>query len=293
MKKFLLLFILVLTPGLCFSQSVKNNFKFVFLPEGLNFLPLKAGIDEPRMGLLYYSQNSNLKVDIGNSVDLFGFNFQSSRTRITVGADFFAYAYVTSFLQYRLQIDAIDGFFGGNVAYSRAFDDNRLVARFRYLHSSSHLVDGHWNALEMQWIDNKLPSPYGNNYAELLLAQEIYPGHNYLRYYAGLSHSTGMKTAGKKLRKNIFKLGTEYAYSDLFGKVLGRDENIFYAMNFDIKGIPSYIVNQNYLLGMKFGKWTGKGIVIYLSYYNGGDVFNQYFNERVSRFGLGFMFDFI
>lgn len=292
MKKIVLL-VLVLIPGLCFAQFSGKNFNFIFLPGGLNFLPLKAGIDEPRMGLLYYAKTSNMKVDIGNSVDIFGFDFKNSRTRITIGADFFAYAYVTSFLKYRLQIDAMDGFFGGNLTYSKAFLKSRLVARIRYLHSSAHLVDGHWNDIAMRWINNQGPSAYGNNYAEFLLAREIYPTHNYLRYYGGFSISTGMNIKRKKMKKIVYKAGAEYAYSNLVGKILGKDENIFCAVNFDLKGIPHYIVNQNYLLGIKFGEWTGKGVVLYLSYYNGGDVFNQYFNERVSRFGFGFMFDFI
>ncbi len=293
MKKYLLLLCLIVIQVSGYSQNAKNDFDFEFLPAGLNFLPLKAGIDEPRMGLLYYSENSNLKVDIGNSIDLLGFNFKNSGTKITVGADFFAYAYVTSFLEYRLQIDAIDGFFGGNVAYSKSFSDSRIVGRLRYLHSSAHLVDGHWNSLQMQWIGNKYPTAYGNNYAEFLVAHELYPVHNYLRYYGGLSVSTGMKTKEKELKKYVYKAGLEYAYSNLFGKVFSKDENLFLAMNFDVRGIPVYTVNQNYLLGIKFGSWTGKGIVLYLSYYTGGDVFNQYFNERVTRYGLGFMFDFI
>ncbi len=274
------------------NHPIQENY-FELFPAGLNFIPLKAGIDEARMGLLYYTATTNMKVDIGNSVDVLGFNFPGSKSRITVGAEFMAYAYVTSYLAYRLQIDAVDGFFGGNIVYSKNLGNGRLAARFRYIHSSAHLVDGHWNNSKDMWIDNKLPDAYGNNNGELLLAREEYFGKTFLRYYGGLSMSTGKKTGERNLKRFLYKGGFEYSLPDLFGKVFNKGESLFIAVNFDVRGIPEYIVNQNYLLGLKLGGWKEKGLVLYASYYNGGDVFNQYFNIRVSRFGIGFMFDFI
>ncbi len=277
--------------NISFGQEHKAGFEF--LPPGLNFMPLKAAADEPRMGLDYFTATKNMRVDIGNSFDIFGFNFDSSKSRITIGAEFFAYAYVTSYLAYRLQIDAVDGFFGGHVTYSKMFNKDRIVLRFRYMHSSAHLVDGHWDATNLQWIGNQYPLPYGNNYGEFILADELNCKLGHLRYYGGFSFSTGKKTGGRKLRKTEYKLGYEYALPNFIGKIFNKDDNFFVAADFDIKGIPEYIVNQNYMAGIKFGSWQGKGIIFYLSYYNGGDVFNQYFNIRVSRFGIGFMFDFI
>ena len=267
--------------------------EFVFLPSGLNFMPLKAGIDEAKMGLLYYPSTKNMKVDIGNSFDVFSFQFPESRSELSVGAEFMAYAYVTSFLQYRLQIDAIDGFFGGNVTYSKKEDEGRLVARFRYIHSSAHLVDGHWDAVNGVWRYGDKPAAYGNNYGEILLAKEDDVLRGSLLYYGGTAMSTGKNTGGRDLKRFAYKAGLQFQQEDLIGKILGRSESVFAAVNLDIKGIPEYIVNQNYMLGIKMGKWEGKGILFYLSYYNGGDVFNQYFNRRVSRFGAGFFFDFL
>jgi hypothetical protein len=293
-KKILVLLFVSLFTGVGLSQDSLSAFKFDFLPAGLNFMPLKAGIDEPRMGLLCYTANTNLKADIGNSVDVLGFNFPASKSRITVGADFMAYAYVTSYLAYRLQIDAIDGFFGGNATYSKDCENGRFVTRFRYVHNSAHFVDGHWDPVAQQWINKQSPNAFGNNYMELLLAREenILCG-SFLRYYAGAAFSTGMKTGEMKLKKNLYKAGFEYAVPDLFGTFWGKDENIFIAVNYDLRGIPKYVANQNYLLGLKFGSWQGKGVSIYASYYNGGDVFSQYIDVRVSRFGIGFMLDFI
>ena len=295
MRKLLFLFFLTIffVPN-NYSQTKKDStFQFIFLPKGIDFMPLKAGVDEPRMGLLYYSATSDLKVDIGNAVDLFGFNFNAEKSKITVGAEFMAYAYVTSYLKYRLQIDALDGFFGGYLNYSKQYDCGKFYTRFRYIHNSSHLVDGHWDDSNHVWINHQEPVAYGNNYAELLFANEQNINSSMIRYYSGVAMSTGMQTKIKKLKRYMYKAGIEYSVPNLFGKVFKRDESLFIAVDLDIKGIPKYIVNQTYMLGVKFGKWNDKGVVIYTSYYNGGDVFNQYFTQGVSRFGIGFMFDFI
>jgi hypothetical protein len=294
MKKILpVILFICLFAGKGISQDSLRTFKIELLPAGFNFMPLKAGIDEPRMGILYYTANSDLKLDIGNSMDVLGFNFPSAKSRITVGADFMAYAYVTSYLAYRLQISAVDGYFGGNAVYSKECENGRFITRFRYIHSSAHLVDGDWDPVTQQWLNNQPPNPYGNNYGEILLARENIFAGDYLRYYGGASMSTGMKTGDLKLKKDAYKAGFEYAIPDLFGLCFEKDENIFVAVNYDLRGIPKYVVNQNYMLGLKFGSWQGKGIEFYTSYYNGGDVFNQYLDTRVSRFGIGFMFDFI
>ena len=294
MKRKITLFIFFLLCQVNIAQTKDStNYHFIFLPAGLNFMPLKAGIDEPRMGLLYYTGDKNMKVDIGNSVDVFAFDFPKSLSRITIGADFMAYALVTSYLQYRLQIDAIDGFFGGNIIYSKKHSGGRFVTRFRYLHSSGHLVDGHWNSETESWLNNQLPTAYGNNYADILLAEENVLSFGELRYYGGFTMSTGKNTGYKSLKKYLYKAGFELSYKNLLGKIFNRDENLFVAVNLDVKGIPEYVVNQNYMAGIKFGSWNNKGIVFYFSYYNGGDVFSQYFTQRVSRIGLGFMFDFI
>lgn len=277
-----------------YSQSRDTSgTEFVFLPSGLNFMPLKAGIDEAKMGLLYFTASNNMKVDIGNSFDVFAFKFKESRSELSVGAEFMAYAYVTNFLQYRLQIDAVDGFFGGNVTYSKRMNDGRFITRFRYIHSSAHLVDGHWDAVNGVWRYGDKPTPYGNNYGEILLAREDKILSGSLMYYGGTAMSTGQNTGGRDLKRFTFKTGFEFQQENIIGKILGRSESLFAAVNLDFKGIPKYIVNQNYMAGIKLGKWDDKGIMFYISYYNGGDVFNQYFNRRVSRFGAGFFFDFM
>ena len=95
---------------------------FVFLPGGLHFAPLKTHTKEPRVGVVKFLDAAEMKVDIGNSIDIFGLNFHNAR--LTAGIDFFAFAFVTGAQGLRLQIDAIDGFFGGNLTYSHEVRDD-------------------------------------------------------------------------------------------------------------------------------------------------------------------------
>ena len=64
---FILIFILLLTTN---NQAQENKIKFEFLPAGLNFVPLKANIQEAKIGVLFFPDNKNLKVDMGNNSDL-------------------------------------------------------------------------------------------------------------------------------------------------------------------------------------------------------------------------------
>ena len=41
-------------------------------------MPLKANHQEARFGILYYPENGYLKVDIGNSSDLFAISFREN-----------------------------------------------------------------------------------------------------------------------------------------------------------------------------------------------------------------------
>lgn len=291
MKSFLtiLLFITIVTSGFSQNDSTKS-LKFTFLPAGLTFDPLYANNLEARMGILYYTATTNLKIDIGNSVDLFNFNWQKSKINLTLGIEFMAYAYSTSYAGYRLQIDALDGFFGGHLSFSKKFDTNSLLARFRIIHNSAHFVDGHFNISTQKWIDGRGPIPYTEDFGELTIEHEIPDGNFLFQYYGGVSYSTLVRPT--ELKKYKALLGAQISVKDLLGKVFDHDENIFIAHHFLLSGNPAYAGSNQTVLGIKFGSWFEKGIVFYLSYYDGRDVFSSYFNRRVSRFGIGFNVDF-
>jgi hypothetical protein len=277
---------------LIFSLPVftQSNSKFYFFPEGVNFKPLLANNHEARVGILYYTSTTNLKVDIGNSVDLLSFGSYLSQSRFTVGIEFMAYAFSKSFSGRRLQISAVDGFFGGNITYSHKINSNKISARFRIIHNSAHLVDGSYDASTEKWIDGIQPIPYTKDFGELTAAHQINFDESSMRYYGGISYATLVRP--DNLKRYNFHAGIEISDKNLFGKVFDNDLNLFIADHFFLDGTENYFGNNQIMTGIKLGDWNKKGIVIYTSFYSGRDIFSSYYYRKISKFGLGFMVDF-
>lgn len=276
-----------------FSAFSQSEMEFEFLPDSLHFLPLRGNPQEAKMGVLWFPSNNNLKVDIGNSIDILGFYYPSSNTKITVGTEFMAYGLVTSYQQHQLQIDALDGFFGGNLTYSKKYEKNIMYSRFRFIHHSAHLADGHWDSYEGKWMDSEVPIGFGRDYFELLIG--MHQSDNFLsyRYYGSGSYSITQFTRHKPLSRLSGGLGIEAHKPSFPGNILGQKSNLFFTGHLNIIKTSSILINQTYLAGIKFGEWDGKGILFYFSYYSGGDIFSQFFTERVNRFGFGLSLDFM
>ncbi|MBK7106421.1 MAG: DUF1207 domain-containing protein [Ignavibacteriae bacterium] len=264
--------------------SQENNFEF--LPQGLHFLPIKANYEEAKIGILYYPKNGNLKVDIGNNIDLLAFNFTNLNSKLTFSIEFMAYALSTNYAEKRLQIDALDGFFGGNAAFSKKYISGKLISRFRIIHNSAHLVDGHFDSERNQWMNNDKPIPFTKDFGELLLGYQFLENYGTLRTYSAISYSTLIRP------KILEKWNSYFGFEISSNKIIDNETNIFIASNFSLEGNPKYQFNYNNLLGMKFGKMEKKGIVIYLSYFYGSNPFSEYYMKRVSQFGIGFFVDF-
>lgn len=285
-KAFFLLVTLTIVPfqGVFFAQ---DSSAVVLFPDGLRFHPLRGNAQEAKLGLLYYTATSHLKVDIGNSIDIILFNdVFDDGDGLSAGVEFMAYAYATSYKGYRLQIDAIDGFFGGNLLYTAG----ESVYRFRFIHNSAHLVDGAFDGTELKWINNKLPIPYTRDFAELIYVGKLRAFGGETMYYGGMSYTVHRRPL--ELRRSSFILGAEYHHPELLGTFLGNPANFFFILNNNINGAPKYTLSTNIQSGVKFGDWQGKGMLFYVSYYTGNDVFSEYYANRVQRFGIGFSVDF-
>jgi hypothetical protein len=271
------------------AQS-RKQMEFKFLPSGLLFPPLKANLEEPRIGVLYFFDNANLLVDIGNSSDLFAFEFPTKKIKIHLGMSFFAYALATSYSGYRLQIDALDGFFGGYASFLKHLENADLLARLRIIHNSAHLVDGHYNEVLKKWINGIRPVPFTRDMGELTVAYEFPIKFGRAKYYGSISYATLVRPL--LIKKYSFSAGVEFSNSHLIKKVFNHSTNLFFAIHFTLKGTPKYNLNSNTLIGIKFGNWEGKGIVFYLSYYRGKNFLNEYYYKNISKAGIGFFVDF-
>jgi hypothetical protein len=260
-----------------------------FLPGGTLFPPLRANYQEPRTGVRKEAGTSRLKLDIGSSIDFLECRTDSPGGRLRIGADFFTYALTTSAEGLRLQVDAVDGFFGGHIVYAAPGEDAHLSLRLRLLHISGHLIDGHWDRATMQWKDNKQPIPYTRDFGELT-GLYTWPGRTLdLSVYSGFSYATLVRP------DDLSRYGTLHGFelhsTGLIGPFGGRPLSAYIADNLAITGIPVCYGTNNVEFGVKFGQWDGTGIRLYGSYYHGLEVFSQYYYVRTDQWGLGFAFD--
>jgi hypothetical protein len=270
--------------------SLPSVSQFTFLPPGVHFAPLKANIQEPRIGVFKFLDAGEMKVDIGNSIDVFGYQIPEDSVTITAGIDFMAYAYTTGAQGLRLQIDAIDGFFGGNLTTSIGSYENRVYARLRLLHQSAHFVDGHYLQRTQTWLNNRPPIPFTRDFGELVIVHAVTMSSAVVRYYGGISYATLVRPSA--VQRFSYLSGAEIYSDKLFGALFSHPVNLFAAYNLTITGTPVYAASHNAQAGIKFGQWYGKGPVMYLAFYNGRHMFAEYFDQHLTTIGLGFTVDF-
>ncbi|RMD50542.1 MAG: hypothetical protein D6830_02395, partial [Ignavibacteria bacterium] len=209
---------------------------------------------------------------------------------LTFGMEFMAYALATDYNGLHLQIDAIDGFFGGSATFSHEQNNGKNFVRLRIIHNSAHLVDGHYDLSKDKWIDGIKPIPFTRDFGELLFAKEIDWNVYRLRVYAGPTYSTLVRP--QVIKKWSGSFGFEFANSKWLGKFWGHPVNTFIALHSFMMGTPKYSLTTNYMLGVKFGEWNGKGVIFYISHYIGNNIFSEYYYNRISKTGIGFFVDF-
>ncbi len=295
MKRYLpLLFslFLIYTPAYSFDEPDSLTSKWELFPSHKNFKPLMANLIEPRIGLLKFTCTDEMRVDIGNSIDMTAFELDQNNS-FHLGIDFFAFARTTGAQGLRLQIDAVDGFFGGHITYrnEKELTGGDFDVRLRILHHSAHLVDGHYVNSTHSWIDNREPIPYTQDFGELTLSQTALCSNFALRYYGGLAYASLIRP--NTINRNSYFLGGEISSPSFIGRVLGKPVNLFTAYHLAFTGEPTYHTTHQVQAGVKFGSWNEAGLTIYLAYYNGTHMFGEYYNDRLETFGLGFSVEFL
>jgi hypothetical protein len=263
---------------------------FEFLPGAPIVPPLIANHQEPRVGVRIEIGTNRLKLDIGSSLDMLGYSFDGERKKqLRFGADFFTYALTTNFQDHRLQVDAVDGFFGGHIVYRTDEERSALVLRLRILHLSAHMVDGHFDNEAGTWRDGREPIPFTRDFGELLATYSFPAGAVSIMPYIGTSYATLVRPSDMKRWGGL--CGVEMNSGDAFGKVFGKPFELYLADNFTLAGIPAWVGTNIFEVGTKFGSWEGSGIRLYLNYASGMELFSQYYNVRNSKWGIGFAFD--
>jgi hypothetical protein len=262
---------------------------FSFLPGRLFFAPLVADPQEPRVGVTKDIGSSKLKLDIGSSLDLVGYA-AGSGSEVRFGVDFFTYALTTSAEGLRLQVDAVDGFFGGHVTWGENGGGSGFRSRLRILHVSGHLIDGHWDRAAKQWRDNKDPIPYTRDFGELLgsfgwrgeaIAADVYTGAAYATLVRPDDLARWSSLHGGLLRT-----------TGLIGPLFGRECALYAAVHIAVTGIPTYYATCSVESGVKLGSWDGTGIRLAATFSSGLEPYSQYYFVRRDRWGLALAFDF-
>jgi len=262
-----------------------DSLTVTLLPGGRNLIGFRGNPKEAKLGVLLNPANSNLKVDVGSSVDLVMFSFDNSI--LTLGIDFFAYALSTNTDKLRLQIDAIDGLFGGNATYRYSKGGEHLFARFRFVHNSAHLVDGNYlTNSSADWIKPGGPTPFTRDFIEAYagLTAKILSINS--RSYVGFEYATHYRP-DEQIRL-FLNTGFELYIRGDNWNLLGSNFDFFLSYFAQMNGIEEYSLSNHFQTGIKLGGWDKQGVSFFLSYFAGNDFFNQYYRLRVSRFGIGF-----
>ncbi|MEO8167460.1 MAG: hypothetical protein ABI623_04375, partial [bacterium] len=273
-----------------FSQQNSSASHVIFLPGKLDVPPLTASYQEPRVGLRKEIATSKLKLDIGASLDMLEFRPGADSTdRFRFGIDFFTYALSTNSEGLRLQIDAVDGYFGGHISFvHQRSTDSRFALRLRLHHLSAHFLDGHFSNATQTWKDNRPPLPFTRDFGELLASKDFPIGEISLKIYGGFSYATLVRPTNIQR----FEVLAGFELHSMTNTLFDKPFNVYVADHFGLRGIPAYVGTNNLEFGVKMGEWNSSGLKIYFSYYSGLDVFSQYYDVRRENWGIGFAFDF-
>lgn len=272
------------------GQIESGTPRVTFLPGRPALLPLPAADQEPRAGLSKEVGTSRIVLTIGSAFDLVEFRPNGdSLAMLRAGADFFTYALSVSLAGHRLQIDAVDGFFGGHLLYMFPLGSTNAFLRLRVLHRSAHFVDGHFDSGTNSWRGGREPVPFTKDFGELLGAVAWRTSSLHVMAYSALSYSTLIRPVD--IRRISSFHGLEIHSGEWCGHVLGKPFILFAAYHLSLDGIPRYVGTNTLAGGMKFGEWSGAGVEFIVRHRSGLDIFGQYYNVRLSSWEIGFLFD--
>lgn len=261
----------------------------VLFPAGQHITPFVANGAEAKVGLVKDVTTQRMRVDIGNSIDIVALH-PGGGTTITLGIDFFADAFVIGAQGLHLQIDAIDGFFGGNCSFSTSPAPHRLQARLRILHHSAHLVDGNYDLQLREWIRPGGPTPFTRDFGEIIVAYLCTAEQVRMRLYAGMSHAALSRPAF--LKREAFLGGIEVSTDRILPDIGPHPVTVYAAYQWDTFGTPEFRSSHQIEAGLKIGKWDGKGIRLFGSFRNGRHPFAEYITDDLTLAGAGFAVDF-
>lgn len=264
-----------------YISSLNGQTKVNLFPGKLNIQPFTANLLEPKLGSQFDMNNNELRLNIGNSLDLININ-SSSNNIWSIGADLFTFTLLRSETAFHFPVDAVDYLFGLNMGYKKVCGNgDEYGLRARISHISAHLADGHYDGNNNVWRNGHNPRVYSREFVELL------PFYRFsgMRIYGGVTYIFHIDPVN--LGKTNFQAGFDY-----FPEVTLL-ENIHPFVGYDIKltDISKYKANNSIMAGIKFGYATGRGISLYYNYYSGNNFHGEYFDRPNEYSAIGFNLD--
>lgn len=256
--------------------SSETGFSFYSGP--LLFKPLTANTFEPRVGLIWHSNDNRLRLDIGNSVEMIQYVFENAKKQLTIGSDFFTYTLLRGEKNFHFPVDAVDYLFGFNVNYIDSLDTGVLSSRLRLSHISAHFVDGHFDGTSGTWKAGLNPIVYSREFFDVTIAYEL---ENNFRGYAGAIYLWHVDPS--PLSKFAGYIGGEY-HQNVSSVFIGF---IAYQLT-AATSIPRHEIQ----MGTKIGSWRGRGTKLFFIYHYGNNIHGEYYSQKDEYSGVGFNVEF-
>lgn len=249
----------------------------VLFPDNLNIQPFKANTLEPKLGFMFQTYKNELRLDIGNSIDILRYNVNANET-FSFGADLFTYTLLRGESNFHFPVDAVDYFFGINGSYKKSIGNLKYGVRIRLSHISAHFVDGHYDGTNKQWRGGLNPRVYSREFFEMM----PFYSYNSLRVYAGYAYLFHVEPSS--IGKDNYQAGFDYFAKGFLTDYLTP----FVAYDLKVTHIKEYNLNHSVMFGIKTGKPEGKGLSVYMNYYNGKSIHGEYFdfNKKYWAFGI-------
>lgn len=285
---FILCFLLFIPSTGCSQNSVDGNLHFSLFPDQNLFPYLNAAPYEGKTGIDFYPENNGLKVDLGSQIDILTVGHTPASPSVSFGIMFMAYAKIESYRNYRLQVLAMDGLFGGYCAYRIPTDNADFFLRLRFLHHSAHLVDGSYNEKSETWKNDREPVPYAKDFIDIHSGFLLTSEHYTIRPYMSFAYSVLIRP--KEQKRISFSFGNAIYYS-LQKQFLDKPYYLFFTYHGRLEGTKVYRLNSTLKSGIRFGKPANKGLEFYLSWYGGNSIFAEFYNEFTETLSIGFSID--
>lgn len=275
MKKNIILFFFLLI-----VVSKAQNKSEIF-PDNLTVQPFTANTLEPKLGFLFQIGKNELRLDVGNSIDILRYQNDCGET-FSFGADLFTYTLLRGEKNFHFPVDAVDYLFGINGTYKKIIDEqSQYGARLRISHISAHFVDGHYDGNLQQWRDGQNPRVYSREFIEVMPYYKI----NSLRAYAGFTYL--FHVTPSTIKKDMYQVGFDYFFKNVISQYLTP----FVGYDYKLIHLDQYTANHSASAGIKFGKPEGKGLSVYLNYFSGKSIHGEYFDKNKEYAALGLNLD--